>query len=144
MILDASWTYAHAPMNDSMSVGRLPPFMKSSMLPRMAAKNTVAKLLVDLGEACREYQDLTASRCAGLGACKTPNDPATCTAYTDRECADGGTAQSDAGGPGQQDAGTGGGTSSGCTAARGAGTPWPLLVTALLAVCARRRSRRTR
>ena len=36
-----------------------------------------------LDTSARVYQDLTAGRCAGLGLCKSPNDPATCTIYTD-------------------------------------------------------------
>jgi hypothetical protein len=70
-----------------------------------------------LDTACRSYQDLTANRCASLGTCKVANDPATCTAYTDLPCADGGTAHEDGGQPGQ-DGGTTGNKSGGCSAAR--------------------------
>lgn len=53
-----------------------------------------------LDSPCRKYQDLRANRCASLGVCKTANDPATCTQYTNhyssvdandvrRECATG-------------------------------------------------------
>jgi MYXO-CTERM domain-containing protein len=71
-----------------------------------------------LDTACRVYQVLTANRCAGLGACKTANDPAACTEYSDLPCADGGVTQQDGGGtqPGP-DGGTTGDKSGGCRAA---------------------------
>jgi hypothetical protein len=98
-----------------------------------------------LDTACRIFQDLTSNRCAALGACKTDNDPATCTSYTDLECADGGPLR-DAGpapqdaGAAPQDAGTGG-KSGGCRAAPGAGPArggMLLLVVMALAVTRRR------
>jgi hypothetical protein len=53
-----------------------------------------------LNSACRTYLDLEVARCASLGACKTPNDSATCTLFANhrnwrdsqgvvRECKDG-------------------------------------------------------
>lgn len=39
-----------------------------------------------LDTACRIYQDLTASRCAALGMCKSANDPATCNLFTALRC----------------------------------------------------------
>lgn len=35
-----------------------------------------------LNSYCRKYQDIEANRCAGAGACKAANDPATCVNYT--------------------------------------------------------------
>lgn len=34
-----------------------------------------------LDTSCRSYRDLTANRCAALGSCKQPNDPATCVNF---------------------------------------------------------------
>ncbi|MBI5482182.1 MAG: hypothetical protein HY906_25225, partial [Deltaproteobacteria bacterium] len=36
-----------------------------------------------LSTECRTYPDLEADRCGAVGLCARPNDPATCTAYTD-------------------------------------------------------------
>jgi len=36
-----------------------------------------------LDNACRDYHNLTGERCDAFGSCKKPNDPATCTQYTD-------------------------------------------------------------
>jgi hypothetical protein len=97
-----------------------------------------------LDTACRSYQDVTSGRCASLGSCKQPNAPATCTAYVDLPCEDGGAAQQDAGAPQPgQDAGTGGGSSGGCQAARGtlAGA-WPFALAALALALARAPRRR--
>ena len=95
-----------------------------------------------LSTTCRVYQDLTSNRCAALGACSTPNDPATCTAYTDLPCTDGGQLAQDSGGiqPGE-DGGTTGNKSGGCSTAPGT-TPTGaglLLLLALSLVGRRRR-----
>jgi hypothetical protein len=36
-----------------------------------------------LSTECRSFADLTSHRCAGVGLCATPNDPATCTVASD-------------------------------------------------------------
>jgi uncharacterized protein (TIGR03382 family) len=58
-----------------------------------------------LDTQCRTYTDLTTERCATLGACKVPNDPAACTSYTDLPCSDGGAPPDAASPPPGQDAG---------------------------------------
>ena len=77
-----------------------------------------------LDTTCRTYGDLTASRCASLGTCKEPNDPGTCTQYTDRPCNDGGSVQADGGGNQQQTRAPGRATSR-AAAAWAAGSPSP-------------------
>jgi hypothetical protein len=42
-----------------------------------------------LDTAWRAYQDVTTNRCAALGVCKAPHDPATCTVYSALSCGDG-------------------------------------------------------
>jgi hypothetical protein len=104
-----------------------------------------------LDTTCRVYQDLTANRCAGLGTCKAPNDPATCSVYTNLPCADAGTPQQDGGtavqdggtSPGQ-DGGTTGNKSGGCSAAPSLGPRdggWLLLILAAPLLVWRRRLR---
>jgi MYXO-CTERM domain-containing protein len=78
-----------------------------------------------LDTACRVYHDLTTNRCASLGACRSDNDPAACTSWTDRPCTDAGTPIGDGGG--QPEAGGDGGTgdgsggSCGCASSRQSG-----------------------
>ena len=38
-----------------------------------------------LSTECRTYQDLDANRCVAVGLCARPNDPDTCTAFTDAD-----------------------------------------------------------
>jgi MYXO-CTERM domain-containing protein len=91
-----------------------------------------------LDTRCRTYEDLTASRCATLGACKAPNDPATCTEWTDLSCTDGGVPTGDGAAGG--DAGTGGG-GGGCGCVAGRDAPGLLVATLLLGLLAPRRRR---
>jgi MYXO-CTERM domain-containing protein len=95
-------------------------------------------------------------RCLALGACKPANAPATCTAYADLPCPDGGTADS---GPAAADGGGaeaggsagdsgvtppgGGGSGCGCAAA-GTRPPLALLGAALAGVLLLGRPRRRR
>jgi hypothetical protein len=97
-----------------------------------------------LDTTCRAYQNLTANRCASLGACKPANEPAACAEYTDLPCDDAGPAQEDSGGPQPgEDAGTTASKSGGCRAARGAGSAGGgLLLLLPLALRRRRRSSR--
>ena len=67
-----------------------------------------------LDTACRTYEDLTTNRCASLGTCKNPNDPASCTLYTDLACPDSGPPSEQDGGPIQQDGGPTNNASGGC------------------------------
>jgi hypothetical protein len=95
-----------------------------------------------LDTTCRTYDDLNSNRCASLGACKTENDPSTCTSYTDLSCSDGGSVQADSGHP-QEDAGTDtGGKSGGCRVAGAEPAAGAPLLLGLAAWAWRRRRRR--
>ncbi len=41
-----------------------------------------------LDTKCRDYHDLTTERCESFGKCKAPNDPKSCTLYSDVSCTD--------------------------------------------------------
>jgi hypothetical protein len=86
-----------------------------------------------LDTVCRAYPDVTTSRCAAFGVCKTANDPATCTGYADRPCTDGGSPYPDGGDTPPGDGGTSGNKSGGCRAAA-AGASAPIGLVTLLAL----------
>jgi hypothetical protein len=100
-----------------------------------------------LDNTCRDYHDIMANRCAMVGMCKKPNDPATCTDVT--LLCDGGADDGGGAGDGAADAADGGmkkGGGGGCCSigAGGGRTPLPLELGALAALMglARRRRRR--
>jgi hypothetical protein len=104
-----------------------------------------------LDQACRTYDDVTADRCQGVGACKPANVAATCTSWKDTcqsdagTASDGGGAHADGGVPGDDGGSPDGGHASvksgGCAAAglAGSGALGLLLLASAGALAHRRR-----